>query len=276
MRFPNHWYRATANKLVAWGWSEHSEAKRNAVARLEKIQRWLSSDQDEELARYHYEVDDVIREFVIEQIVGTKNEILGVVSRNAYGSLILNAASMLIVDIDIEHHVTRPSLLGRLLGKHGVDADSIRQHRLELIRSLSRQNPNWSLGVYQTAAGLRVIVTNEFFPAQDAFVASIMDMLMADRLYRKLCRTQNCFRARLTPKPWRIGLTETAPKFPFPNSDVESEFDRWYKKYLQRAAKYSVCQKIAHFGPDETIPECRPLVELHDRLTLSNSTLPLA
>src|SRR5688572_18341267 len=29
-----------------------------------------------------------------------------------------------------------------------------------------------------------------------------------DPVYRRMCRNQRCFRARVSPKPWRIGLTE--------------------------------------------------------------------
>jgi len=36
----------------------------------------------------------------------------------------------------------------------------------------------------------------------------VFDTLGADPPYRRLCRTQKCFLARLTPKPWRCGVAK--------------------------------------------------------------------
>jgi len=60
--------------------------------------------------------------------------------------------------------------------------------------------------VYRTFAGCRVACTSRPFAwAVDAWQAErLMRFLDADPKYAALCGKQKCYRARLTPKPWRV------------------------------------------------------------------------
>src|SRR5208283_806449 len=63
----------------------------------------------------------------------------------------------------------------------------------------------WSFRVYRTACGVRIMMTHR--PgAVDATFDEICNALGVDPLYEALCHTQGLFRARLSPKPTRIGF----------------------------------------------------------------------
>ena len=94
----------------------------------------------------------------------------------------------------------------------------------------------------------------------------------ADPLYRDLCIRQNCCRARLTPKPARIGM-KTLLKFRFPYREEEKEAIRqWIAEYEKKSENYAVCRLKARFGKRFT----SPAVEFHDRITKAETRLPLA
>jgi len=51
----------------------------------------------------------------------------------------------------------------------------------------------------------------------------------------RLCRSQESFHARLTPKPWRCRLALPPASFPFSTSQEESKFRAWEANYTWRA-----------------------------------------
>jgi hypothetical protein len=62
-----------------------------------------------------------------------------------------------------------------------------------------------SYSVYRTAGGCRVLCTSMPFPwtTHHEWALRFMKFLGADPQYMELCGKQKCYRARLTPKPWR-------------------------------------------------------------------------
>lgn len=58
--------------------------------------------------------------------------------------------------------------------------------------------------VYRTSAGFRLIVQGKGFTPGSPETRKLMRRFGADYLYATLCDAQKCFRARLTPKPYRI------------------------------------------------------------------------
>ena len=99
--------------------------------------------------------------------------------------------------------------------------------------------------------------------------------LQADPLYIRLCGAQQCFRARLTPKPWRIGVPGRPPAFPYLPRDAAS-LTRWKAAYERQAAGYATCALLAEMGPRTVHPDLAPVIALHDRATRIDSGLPLA
>lgn len=81
-----------------------------------------------------------------------------------------------------------------------------------------------------------------------------MGNLYVDPLYARLCRFQATFRARLTPKPWRV------------DEEFEEKFiyDRLSGLVLPESSPYSVCHLIEIIGEAEILPEFEPLIQAHD------------
>ncbi len=71
----------------------------------------------------------------------------------------------------------------------------------------TRNHSDWGWRIYRTRAGLRLLATHALFDPETAAADGVFDALGADPLYRQLCKTQKCFRARLTPKYWRCEAT---------------------------------------------------------------------
>ena len=111
MRFAKFWTVAQNPKgsVSARGWSDSSqeEADRNAAVRLERILAWLRNRNDD-LDRYSYVIDNAICEEVLHRIENGRGAEIAVISRNAYGSKILNSKNVMIVDIDVESTIPRP------------------------------------------------------------------------------------------------------------------------------------------------------------------------
>jgi hypothetical protein len=89
----------------------------------------------------------------------------------------------------------------------------------------------------------------------------------SDPLYVRLCQAQACFRARLTPKPWRCGMNTPPSRYPWENYDAEFRYREWEQRYERASAQYSVCKLVKQLGPQEIHPDVAPILALHDRLT---------
>ena len=126
--------------LRAWGGSLASEADAEHQAEA-KLQRWLGKlAAGEVLSEYEYQLRE-IREELVEEIRDPSGKFIGAITRNRYGALVLNAASVLIADLDCE----QPNLLTKLLGLFGrksrdKDAlrDSVREFNFIRVRIARR------------------------------------------------------------------------------------------------------------------------------------------
>lgn len=244
------------NTLV-YGASNQSpeEAQQKANAKLQWIQQKIlgTATTDES-----YEV--AIREEIIQRL-----DEHNVITRNRYGSLVLNSEKMLILDID-HAPISFWSFLKGQIGK--------KWHKPKILNLINRKIKNYpqlNFRVYETPKGYRVIVTGKEFSGADAEAQQIMKDFHVDYLYSLLCEKQNCFRARLSPKPHRIKVT--SPKLLFPRSPVEENtFQNWLKSYEEKADRYSSCKFI--FATDKHSKN--PAIELHDRMTKATSSLPMA
>ena len=270
MKFPKYWTRAynSTKKVVARGWSEVSqeEAECNAQARLRRILAALKPPRsfDLNLERYEYVIDNVICEEVVDRIEQSGREI-AVVSRNAYGALILNAAELMFVDIDFPKPSRRSYFFPSWFRRRPVEPPP-EETALAAVHQWQSAHPDISLRVYRTFAGLRLIIVNRLFANVDDATVMIMQQLGSDALYVKLCRSQNCFRSRLSPKPWRIGMDKLPAKFPFETSEEQQAFEQWNAHYVSAADDYRVCRLVEVLGEAEPLEQHRGLVELHDRL----------
>jgi hypothetical protein len=176
------------------------------------------------------------------------------VTRNSYGSLVLNTDELLFADVD----------QNTAMGKGPLDR----------VRSVAGRH-GFSLRLYQTAAGYRVMVTNRRIQGGGDEAEAILNEFGSDPLYMRLCRTQQSFRARLTPKPWRAELRKPPVKFPFEDAGAAAGFRRWEDEYTAGIARYATCRLINTVG-EEVDSGFAGLIEYHDRETKAASSLPLA
>ncbi len=99
----------------------------------------------------------------------------------------------------------------------------------------------------------------------------MMKEFNCDTLYTQICRKQNCFRARLTPKPRRINLQSYKVRYPLETVDIQ--FENWLQTYERDSRNYNVCKLIGQVGTSQSLPEA---VRLHDEMTGATGRLPLA
>jgi hypothetical protein len=92
-----------------------------------------------------------------------------------------------------------------------------------------------------------------------------------DVLYAMLCRKQNCFRARLTPKPRRMKMPGWKVKYPR-TEDEDKAFREWLAKYESASRNYRVCKFLDQLGGGFSTEAVR----VHDEIAGVRSPLPLA
>ncbi|OOZ40321.1 hypothetical protein BOW53_08075 [Solemya pervernicosa gill symbiont] len=279
MKLARYWAKESRNsntgqgqeyELACWRGSNESEADAQARA-VEAVERLVARvKQGEPLERYDYS-EGYIREELIEEINSAEGELIGVVTRNRYGALVLNCERVLFADIDIEP----PGLIDKLKALFGGRVKD-RNYHLQQIESYASEQPGIALAVYETLAGLRVVVTNRLYGAKDLGTEQLFDRLECDPLYIKLCRTQESFRARLTPKPWRIDYSRPPNNFPRESSEARQRFNGWLKGYEQQSGSYQVCRFLKRFGDQRPLAEVERVLKIHDRYVLSPKELPLA
>ena len=85
----------------------------------------------------------------------------------------------------------------------------------EPVWEFARRHPDLGVRVYRTAAGLRVLVTGASAPPASDRARELLTELGSDPLYVELCSTHDSYRARLTPKPFRVGERALSVSWPF-------------------------------------------------------------
>ncbi|HEX6371029.1 MAG TPA: hypothetical protein VF006_19080 [Longimicrobium sp.] len=147
---------------------------------------------------------------------------------------------------------------------------------LDRLRRWVASHPEWRVRVYRTSAGLRYLVTHDVFSPTDAATQAAMNALGADPQYVRLCQVQKTFRARLTPKPWRIGVENPPVGFPFEGPGEEAQMRQWEARYDAASRGRATCHFVEEMGTGAEHPDVAPLRALHDEHTRATSGLPLA
>lgn len=260
----------------SWGWSDTSleEAKQHGDERARQVAKNFAMSG--RLERRHYYGDRPFREEILEKITDGDGKLAAVVTRNSYGCEVLNTARVMFVDVDLEEEgEASAGWWSRLLGRRGAPPKNPEVF-IERARQWAERNAGWCWRVYRTRAGLRFMATHAFFNPQEASKSGVFEALNADPLYRRLCENQKCFRARLTPKPWRCGVNTLTVSWPWADQNCEKRFRKWQREYEREAAEYSTCALVTTLGTGQTQSEISSLVKLHDERTRVGSSLPLA
>jgi len=147
---------------------------------------------------------------------------------------------------------------------------------IERLRQLVATRPGWRVRVYRTYAGLRYLVTHAPFEPTGVETQQVLQAVGADAQYIRLCQIQKSFRARLTPKPWRIGMENPPTKFPYHDAGEERRMRDWEARYDRASAGRATCRFVEEIGDGAEHPDIAPIRALHDEQTHATSGLPLA
>jgi hypothetical protein len=195
----------------------------------------------------------------------------GVITRNHYGSVVLNARRALFIDVDM------PDAGDQEEAHHsGSPLDQMWRTTYEDLRTVLSSESDSGFRIYRTAAGFRVLaVTQEFEPGSEV-ASHLMAVVGADDAFVRLCGSQKTFRARLTPKPWRCGATRPPNDFPRLTAADQDDFTAWLRNYERLCENRATCQFLGEVGSSDVHERVAPIVEFHDRHTRAFTALELA
>lgn len=279
MKLPKFWIKAGCPgstpqgkqlHVEAWGWSRETvaEAEKMALQRARHgLERLLKGLEKRPSSEYDY-LDMPLREEVVEEI-GPAEQPVAAITRNRYGSLILNSASVLFADVDFPKPKARGFVDAILLlfssERRETRAEETRQATLSATKTWISCHANVSLRLYRTAAGLRLLFTDRHYQPSSEETLRLLKELNSDALYIRLTRKQDSFRARLTPKPRRCEMNDYPFTFPFNTPEVAAKAKAWRDDYAKKTASYRVCDLVVVSGRDSADPVIKNIVELHDR-----------
>jgi hypothetical protein len=276
MRIPPYWARAEhagmnregkEQTFWAWGWSFENliAAKRDAAARAKRIFDHLVNGTQPD--SYDY-LERPFREEIVDSLTDGEDEI-ALITRNRYGALVLNSASVCFVDVDfpqIQSHGFIDALLLFFSGRRRRQRMQVtRDATIQTIRDWAQRNPNRSFRLYRTRAGLRLLFTDRLYSPTSAETARMLKDLGSDSLYLKLTEKQECFRARLTPKPWRCGCRKPPNQYPWDNAEAERTYRHWEQEYREKTRGYTTCELVETIGEGVSERSVNAIVDLHDR-----------
>lgn len=280
MRVAKYWVSESATAqdpkgevyaLKRWGHSNLSlaEAKRQAAQKLRQAVDKISTSG---VLRSQYDKDyanSLRREELIQEITDTEARLIGAITRNRYGALVLNTARLLIADIDLQQPGLMATLKALFSSKRARQATT-----LERIERFRKAHPEYTLRIYETHSGYRVMIVNQPFEPSSEATRQVFEQLGCDPLYVKLCRAQDSFRARLTPKPWRCNSGPPPNLFPRETTAAQHDFERWRQDYERASDPFAVCTRVdgQHAAPPAAVER---LLQLHDQHVLRPG-LPLA
>ena len=301
-----------------WGWSDVSQEDAQALADRranEAMQRILSGEKLRRLeAKDSYGTADGVP--IREEVVSRHGD--NVITRNSYGSLCLNTPNVLFADVDAEWRgavrMKTPGCIAIILLGIGVGVwqssfikgavfislslwlwsfindrinrrrrpiaeAKLREENMAAIKAFSNKHPEWHLRIYETPAGYRLLAMHDVFDPQSETAKAALNELNTDQRFARLCALQACFRARISPKYWRMGYRpkESLPKskWPFPAGHLSIR-QKWIEGYDAIAPKFASCRFLERIGSQTVHPDAETVRILHDDLCRSNSSLPLA
>jgi len=234
-------------QIVCYGGSNVSmeDAQTRAREKAEKIERKIAGEKHL-FDRYEAEIREELLRTIDDH---------SAITRNRYGAQVLNTENMMILDID------KPKPTGGLFKKK--DTRPPKDQIFDMVKTLATTKyKEFGFRLYETYQGARVIVLGRDFDPRAGETKKMMDEFNCDPLYTMLCNKQGCYRARLTPKPYRIKVP--GYKVKYPREAEEGEFQRWLSEYESVSRNFSVCKLIEQVGASQSLNE---VVRLHDEIT---------
>ncbi|HTL51453.1 MAG TPA: hypothetical protein VL860_02635 [Planctomycetota bacterium] len=300
-----------------YGWSDISAAEAQAMAdertrtAFAEIAAGANLLRREPKVAYNGAEGVPIREEIIASHGDT------VITRNAYGASCLNTPNVLFADIDFEPKAVggsmlalAPVLVGVTLATSGLSstaglviaaivavflvwrwglgrssapkpaaAAGAEDRALDRILAFTEAHPTWHLRLYRTPAGIRILVMHQTFDPADPIVVDFFQALGTDPIYVRMCLKQHCFRARVSPKPWRIGIEGHMRPNPgvWPvQPERLPDRNRWIKAYEAKARDFAACRFVKAIGSQTVAAAAEAVRKLHDELAGADTQRPLA
>ena len=306
-----------------FGWSDLSSEDAKDVAQQRISEAFKEYDageypvKREERVAYNGSDGVPIREEVIKKYEDV------IISRNPYGAMCLNTPDVLFADIDYSIEQSPLELWGIAIcaclisfsfisyllfsipveflalsfffvfffflfvrifsnGESYKSKADQKMLAMETIEGFSNSHPEWHIRVYSTPAGLRMLAMHDIFTVDEAM--EFFSVLGADYRYMNMCRIQDCFRARISPKPWRIGLNDddvrihpqgVAGLWPVDEKHL-SERNNWIRKYENQCEAFASCHYEKSFGSKVTHPKPEKVRKIHDKYCKVHSNLQIA
>lgn len=179
-----------------------------------------------------------------------------------------------------------------------------------LIEKRVIRHPNEQFRLYETPAGFRLIAVHDLVVPSDNIVAEWFSYFHADTNYARLCQMQQCFRARLTVKPWRMNEVKEgkldkqipANNFWFIDTNFDDEMlddmdeeqydefekqqnelaarQQWIESYDTFAKNYKACRYVKSFGDQQgnnrsATKAINEFVDWHDSACQVDKDLPM-
>lgn len=300
-----------------FGWSDTSEEDALSMAQAraqEALERILAGEnllRCEPKLPYNGAEGVPIR----EEILSKQGDI--VITRNIYGAHCLNTPNVLFADVDFSAEVPlrlnfimiacflvscswyaiSQRRFGLFIGGLFISAvggfilsqlifrawewltGGPAQRAQRRFRKFAAVHADWCLRLYQTPAGYRVLVMHSTFDPVSPVVTDCFRRLGVDPVYMRMCQRQKCFRARVSPKPWRMGIPQKIKPRPgvWPvNPERLPQRQEWIDVYEARTPSFASCRFIQSFGHGGNHPAAERVCLLHDELCRAHSCLPLA
>lgn len=259
MWIPRHWARVSRSGRTALGWSDASVDEARAMAH-ERLSRLLALGDESAPEDWDYYPATPPKEEILETrpLAG----VTALVTRNRAGAEVLNVERVAFVDVDLPEKPR--GFLGGLFGKpRGPDA---------VLRALGRveawcESNRARMRAYRTAGGLRLLRLDALVDPEGEACQGMFTALGADPRYAGLCRVQKSFRARLTPKPWRVGCPAAPGSHPRAAGD-QAAFRAWLEGYKHASAERAVCTVLGEYGSAAPITPTLAVAAYHEARTL--------
>ena len=269
MKIAPYWVRNVCEiegqiyNLRAYSFRSAEDARERLEAKVRALQAFRRSSgsaedvaalrhalrRQDELSEGEYEV--VMAERIVQRV-----DAHNIITRNRYGAEVLNSDDTCFLDVDR----FELGFMGRLMCIFGRKR-SPEEALLQALRELCAADPAMGVRVYRTSRGWRLLVQTAELAPDSPHMHTLCRRLQVDEMYAGLCRKQHCWRARLTPKPSRIGM----PRFPrlADSESMPAEAAAWVEQYTRQAAGVSVCRLVDTLGARID----SPIVSLHDEAT---------
>lgn len=270
MRIFTHWTRieeevileGQRRQLHCYGGSDQSlnDAARDGRQRMARVKDRIRGALGKKDPAY--EAD--IREEITARL-----DARNIVTRNRYGAEVLNSTDVVFIDVDEPPFTWRDVFFGV-----ETDLAKRKQRMVEAVRQRAAKPELNGLGirVYETHKGVRLIVTGRPFDPRTKETQKFLRSFRADFMYTLLCARQGCFRARLTPKPYRMRIKTHRVVFPRLSGRAEQEHQAWLAEYQEKRVKYATCRHLFTLGR----PYRNEAIDYHDTATGAFTQLKLA